>query len=80
MTELTSGTIYAVGLPIAFALIAVEAIFSAWRNIDYYHFGDSLGSLGLFLGLEVAQVPVPQILKSLRMIGLSLLPLMINLV
>ena len=50
MQNLDSNTIYAVGLPIAFGLILLEALFSAWKNQGFYHTGDSLGTLGLFIG------------------------------
>ena len=42
--EITNTTIYAIGLPVAFGLIAIEAIYSAWQNKGWYHLGDSLGS------------------------------------
>lgn len=50
MEQLTSNTIYAVGLPIAFGLIVLEAIFSAFKRRDYYKAKDSLGTIGLFVG------------------------------
>ena len=50
MQNLDSNTIYTVGLPIAFGLILLEALFSAWKNKGYYHKGDSFGTLGLFIG------------------------------
>ena len=48
--NITSNMIYAVGLPIAFSLIIVEAIYSAWKSKSYYNIGDSFGSAGLFFG------------------------------
>lgn len=50
LESLSSNTIYAVGLPIAFGLIFLEAFYSAYRKKGFYHLGDSLGSLGLFAG------------------------------
>tara|TARA_B100000497_G_scaffold125875_1_gene163318 strand:+ start:896 stop:1732 length:837 start_codon:yes stop_codon:yes gene_type:complete len=50
LESLSSNAIYAVGLPIAFGLIVIEAIYSAMRKKGFYHLGDSLGSLGLFMG------------------------------
>jgi sterol desaturase/sphingolipid hydroxylase (fatty acid hydroxylase superfamily) len=46
--------IYAIGLPIAFAFIAIEAIYSAYQNKGWYKLGDSLGSIGLFAGNTIA--------------------------
>ena len=47
---MTSNAIYAVGLPIAFGLILLEVIYSAWKQKSFYQYGDSLGSMGLFIG------------------------------
>ena len=41
MENLDANTIYTIGLPIAFGLILLEALFSAWKNKVYYHSGDS---------------------------------------
>lgn len=50
METITSNSIYAIGLPIAFLLITIEAIYSAYKNHGLYNLGDSWGSLGLFGG------------------------------
>ena len=45
-----SNDIYAIGLPIAFTFIAIEAAYSIWSKKDFYKRADSYGSLGLFAG------------------------------
>ncbi|MDW3651401.1 MAG: sterol desaturase family protein [Bacteroidia bacterium] len=50
MENISANTVYAVGLPIAFFLILLEAIYSAWKKRGYYNWGDSWGTWGLFLG------------------------------
>jgi sterol desaturase/sphingolipid hydroxylase (fatty acid hydroxylase superfamily) len=46
----TSGTIYAVGVPIILLMIACEAVVSSWKHYNFYERGDTLGTLGLLAG------------------------------
>lgn len=50
MTELTSNDIYTIGLPIALLIIILEALYSSWKNKNWYRRGDSLGTIGMFVG------------------------------
>ena len=50
MTDLTVTQTLAIGLPIAFFVIFLEAVFSAWQKKDYYKTSDTLCCLGLLIG------------------------------
>lgn len=50
MTEVTSATVYAVGVPIIVLMIAAEAAVSAWKSTRYYDREDTLGTLGMLSG------------------------------
>jgi len=41
---------YLVGLPIVFALIAIEVLVMALKGVRYYKWGDTLGTLGMLAG------------------------------
>ncbi len=47
---LTTADAYAVAVPLILLLILAEACFSAWRQRNFYHHPDTLGSLGLLAG------------------------------
>jgi len=48
--SVTSGTIYAVGVPIILLMIACEALVSSWKQYNFYESADTLGTLGLLVG------------------------------
>ena len=50
MEAVTSGTIYAVGVPIILLMITCEAVVSSWKHYNFYERGDTLGTLGLLAG------------------------------
>lgn len=50
MAELTSATVYAVGVPIILLMIACEAIVSAWKNYRFYEARDTAGTAGMLAG------------------------------
>ena len=50
MTDLTVTQTLAIGLPIAFFVILLEAVFSAWQKKSYYRTSDTLCTLGLLTG------------------------------
>ena len=50
MTELTVAEVYAIGLPIIYGMIALEAIFSSISNKSFYRFDDTLCTAGLLIG------------------------------
>ena len=47
---LTDEMAYLVGLPIVFALIAIEVLFMAFKHVRYYKWDDTLGTLGMLAG------------------------------
>ena len=49
MTDLTVTQTLAIGLPIAFFIIFLEAVLSAWQKKSYYKTSDTLCTLG-FIG------------------------------
>ena len=50
MTDLTFIQTLAIGLPVAFFAIFLEAVFSAWQKKDYYKMSDTLCTIGLLVG------------------------------
>ena len=50
MTDLTVTQTLAIGLPIAFFIIFLEAVLSAWQKKGYYKTSDTLCTLGLLVG------------------------------
>ena len=50
MTDLTVTQTLAIGLPIAFFIIFLEAVFSTWQKKSYYKTSDTLCTLGLLIG------------------------------
>ena len=50
MTEVTTATVYAVGVPIILLMIAAEAIVSSWKNTRFYETRDTAGTLGMLAG------------------------------
>ena len=47
---LTDEMAYLVGLPIVFALIAIEVLVMAFKHVRYYKWDDTLGTLGMLAG------------------------------
>lgn len=47
---ISSGDVYAFGVPIILLMILLEACFSAWRNRRYYQLADVGGTIGLLAG------------------------------
>jgi sterol desaturase/sphingolipid hydroxylase (fatty acid hydroxylase superfamily) len=58
---LTNEMAYVVGLPIVFALIAIEVLVMALKGVRYYKWGDTLGTLGMLAG----NVAMSALVKSL---------------
>ncbi len=58
---LTDEMAYLVGLPIVFALIAIEVLVMALKGVRYYKWGDTLGTLGMLAG----NVAMGAVVKSL---------------
>ena len=50
MTNLTVAEVYAIGLPIIYVMIALEAIFSSITNKSFYRLDDTLCTAGLLVG------------------------------
>ena len=50
MTNLTVAEVYAIGLPIIYGMIALEAIFSTLTNKSFYRLDDTLCTAGLLIG------------------------------
>tara|TARA_B100000768_G_scaffold34863_1_gene33428 strand:- start:216 stop:1064 length:849 start_codon:yes stop_codon:yes gene_type:complete len=50
MTELTINQVYAIGVPIVFAMILIEVVLSNLNNTSLYKRGDTLCTIGLLLG------------------------------
>ena len=50
MTDLTVTQTLAIGLPIAFFIIFLEAVLSSWQKKSYYKTSDTLCTLGLLVG------------------------------
>ena len=50
MTNLTVAEVYAIGLPIIYGMIALEAIFSSITNKSFYRLDDTLCTAGLLVG------------------------------
>ena len=50
MTDLTVTQTLAIGLPIAFFIIFLEAVISTWQKKSYYKTSDTLCTLGLLIG------------------------------
>ena len=50
MTNLTVAEVYAIGLPIIYGMIALEAIFSSLTNKSFYKLDDTLCTAGLLIG------------------------------
>ena len=50
MTNLTVTEVYAIGLPIIYGMIALEAIFSSFTNKSFYRLDDTLCTAGLLIG------------------------------
>lgn len=50
MTNLTVAEVYAIGLPIIYGMIALEAAFSALTNKSFYRLDDTLCTAGLLIG------------------------------
>ena len=50
MTNLTVAEVYAIGLPIIYGMIALEAVFSALTNKSFYRLNDTLCTAGLLIG------------------------------
>ena len=50
MTDLTVTQTLAIGLPIAFFIIFLEAVISTWQKKSYYKTPDTLCTLGLLVG------------------------------
>lgn len=50
MTNLTVAEVYAIGLPIIYGMIAIEAIFSSLTNKSFYRVNDTLCTAGLLIG------------------------------
>ena len=47
---LTDEMAYLVGLPIVFALIAIEVLVMTFKHVRYYKWDDTLGTLGMLAG------------------------------
>ena len=58
---LTDEMAYLVGLPIVFALVAIEVLVMALKGVRYYKWGDTLGTLGMLAG----NVAMGAVVKSL---------------
>jgi len=70
---LTNEMVYLVGIPIVFALIAIEVFVMSIKHARYYNWDDTLGTLGmlagnvavgvatksLFFWLHVMDIPIP---------------------
>ncbi len=50
MTNITVAEVYAIGLPIIYGMIALEAIFSSFANKSFYRLDDTLCTAGLLIG------------------------------
>lgn len=50
MPTITTTDVYTVGIPIILGLICLEAVFSAFRNRQFYKLGDTGGTVGLLAG------------------------------
>ena len=50
MTSLTVPEVYAIGLPIIYGMIALEALFSSLSNKSFYRLNDTLCTAGLLVG------------------------------
>ena len=50
MLTITTTDVYTVGIPIILGLICLEAVFSAFRNRQFYKLGDTGGTVGLLAG------------------------------
>ena len=50
MTNLTVAEVYAIGLPIIYGMITLEAIFSSLTNKSFYKLDDTLCTAGLLIG------------------------------
>ena len=50
MTSLTVTEVYAIGLPIIYGMIALEALFSSISNKSFYRLNDTLCTAGLLVG------------------------------
>ena len=50
MTNLTVPEVYAIGLPIIYGMIALEALFSSISNKSFYRLNDTLCTAGLLVG------------------------------
>ena len=50
MTSLTVTEVYAIGLPIIYGMIAIEALFSSLSNKSFYRLNDTLCTAGLLIG------------------------------
>ena len=50
MTSLTVSEVYAIGLPIIYGMIALEAVFSSLSNKSFYRLDDTLCTAGLLIG------------------------------
>ncbi|MFB0996616.1 MAG: sterol desaturase/sphingolipid hydroxylase (fatty acid hydroxylase superfamily) [Polaribacter sp.] len=50
MPTITTTDVYAVGIPIIVVLICLEAVFSAFKNRQFYKRGDTGGTIGLLAG------------------------------
>ncbi|MEM8500442.1 MAG: sterol desaturase family protein [Pseudomonadota bacterium] len=50
MAELTTETVYAIGVPIILLMIAAESIYSSLNNKRYYQAADTWGTIGMLIG------------------------------
>ncbi|HEB28464.1 MAG TPA: sterol desaturase family protein [Porticoccus sp.] len=50
MAEVSTVTVYAVGVPIILLMIAAEAIVSAWKGYRFYDARDTVGTVGMLAG------------------------------
>ncbi len=47
---LTNEMVYLVGIPIVFALIAIEVFVMTFKRVRYYKWDDTLGTMGMLAG------------------------------
>ena len=56
MSSITVNEAFALGAPLVLLLIVIEAIFSHWKQKEYYNVGDTLATIGLLVGNMVTHV------------------------
>ena len=58
MQAISTTTVYAVGVPIILALIFIEAMTSARKNLGFYEPRDTWGTIGLLSGNILTSVAI----------------------